>query len=367
MKLRRGFAITPLLKTGQITVYRAADDGDYEIGLAKAYMVYDVGGFAGTVNLDVPHYAAATISFTAAGSIIADSANGLATILTGDTIVVKGSANNDGVYTVTAGGVAGSFVVAEALVDEAVGRYVSLYKRAAHSNNCVLDRRTGLMWSRYTSSGEKIGPASNGQLVWYDAALCFTLHPAAADLQMIAAINTLRIVGGAAEVTRYHVGDPIVCTGFVNAVNNLPGYKILSVTVNGADLDIVLKVFNNTLISEAAAGSRSIKLICRGIFSYAAAANAVNLGGYTDWRVPNVFELFSLVNYEVPSAVPDATAFPGWPALEIWTSSTRPSGTTAAPRVHFNHGYIDMGTKDTSTICCALVRGDRFFNRLIEM
>jgi Protein of unknown function (DUF1566) len=37
-------------------------------------------------------------------------------------------------------------------------------KTENHSNNCVYDRRTKLMWSRYTS--DSVGPASDGKLAW---------------------------------------------------------------------------------------------------------------------------------------------------------------------------------------------------------
>lgn len=341
------------LKTGQTTAYRAADDGDYEKGLVKRYSVLTLGPHAGTSNLDVPSYAAATISFTAPNTV-SDSANGLAHILTGDTVVIKGSASNDGAYVVTAGGVAGSFTVTAGILNEIAARYVSLYKRASHANSAVQDLVTGLMWSRTTSSGEKVGPTSTGTLVWYDATLAFILHPLAADLQMIAASNTLRIVGGAAEVTRYHVGDPIVCVGFTNAVNNLAGYRVLSVTVNGADLDIVLKVFNNTLIDEAAGGSRSIALICRGMFGYCAAANAISLAGYTDWRVPNAFELYILYKLETPSGIPDATAFPSWPTGTVWTSTTDPVTNTRSLYVN-GQGQVFYSAR-TIALFCALVR-----------
>lgn len=37
-------------------------------------------------------------------------------------------------------------------------------KTDAHSNNCVYDRRTKLMWSRYVV--ESVGPSSDGKLPW---------------------------------------------------------------------------------------------------------------------------------------------------------------------------------------------------------
>lgn len=66
------------------------------------------------------------ISFTAATKKIADTGNGLAQFLTGDTIWVRGSASNDGAYTVATGGVAGEIVTVEALVNEAAGATVTI-------------------------------------------------------------------------------------------------------------------------------------------------------------------------------------------------------------------------------------------------
>ncbi|MBU0847257.1 hypothetical protein KKH23_08765, partial [Patescibacteria group bacterium] len=143
-----------LLATGEITPYSIGDDGDVQAGVAKAYTIQTLGDYAGNSLIEVAHYAAATISFTLAGSIVGDAAAGLVTFLAGDTVVVKGSTLNDGVYTVAVGGVAGQFTTVQALVNEAAGAMISLYKRTAHSNNAVDDDETGLQWSRNTSTGE---------------------------------------------------------------------------------------------------------------------------------------------------------------------------------------------------------------------
>jgi len=353
--MKRKFAAM-LLKTGQTTCYMVGDDGDVEAGVAKGYTVLSTGQYSGNTNIEVAHYAANTIAFVSATKKITDSANGLATVLTGDTIVVKGSSNNDGTYTVATGGVAGEIVVNEALTDEAASAYISLYKRVSHSNNAVQDDKTGLMWARYTSSGEKVGAASDGKLVWYDANKVYTLHPAAADLQMIASSNTLRIVGGSGEEDRYHVGDLLDCDGFANDDNNRPGHYVVSVTVNGSDLDIVLDPGNETLVNEAAGGSRSIGLVCQSIFNYAAGARAAGLGSQTDWRVPNDTELDSLRNMELPNAVPDAVAFPGWVAGWHWTANTRPDVVAQALALTSLSAQVS-GIAKTSPRRTALVRG----------
>jgi hypothetical protein len=137
-------------------------------------------------------------------------------------------------------------------------------KTDVHSNNCVVDNNTGLMWSRYMSAS--VGPASNGLIPW-------------------------------------------------------------TTNANG-----------------------------EGIFAFCAAANAASLGGYTDWRVPNLFELLSLIDHEATTSAPDSTAFPTWSIGVFWSSTTRTSLTTAALYVNYGPGYV-VGEVKTSAYYCALVRG----------
>lgn len=55
-----------LLKTGQLTQYNSElDDGYYQKGIAKAYTILSTGQYAGTTNINLIHYTAATISFAA--------------------------------------------------------------------------------------------------------------------------------------------------------------------------------------------------------------------------------------------------------------------------------------------------------------
>ena len=163
-----------LLKTGQTTQYSdKLDDGYYKKGLAKAYTVLSAGQYSGTVNIDLVHLTAIDIAFDAATKKITSVAGALAIFKTNDIIVVTGSASNNGVYTVAAGDVAAEIVTLEALVNEAAGASVSIAKREAHSNNCVLDQNTGLMYSRYIAN--KMGAASGGKLPWYDATKLYNI------------------------------------------------------------------------------------------------------------------------------------------------------------------------------------------------
>lgn len=140
-------------------------------------------------------------------------------------------------------------------------------KTDVHSNNCVFDDNTGLMWSRYQSAS--VGPASTGTLPW---------------------------------------------------------------TTTGS-------------------GTTS-----EGIFPYVAAANAASLAGYTDWRIPNRDELLSIADSEATSGIPDSTAFPTWPNLFLWMSTTQPSATTSAHILRFADTNFGSNVK-TGNFPVILVRG----------
>ncbi len=138
-------------------------------------------------------------------------------------------------------------------------------KTDSHSNNCVYDQKTKLMWSRYASA--TLGPASDGLLPW---------------------------------------------------------------TTNGNG---------------------------EGIFAYTAAANVAKLAGFSDWRVPNKYEIQTLADSEAPTAPPSTIAFPGFTTTTaFWTSTTNTTATTSAVGIAYDSGLPTSGAK-TATKLLILVRG----------
>ncbi len=108
----------------------------------------------------------------------------------GETIVVTGSTSNNLTLTTTAAG-ANTVTVTGATVTEAAGDNVVIAKREAHSNNCVLDNNTGLMWSRYASSA--VGVLGTGLMPWTGQTYDIFAYAAAANAAAVAGYSDWRI------------------------------------------------------------------------------------------------------------------------------------------------------------------------------
>lgn len=252
-----------LLKTGQTTQYNSElDDGYYEMGVVKSYTVNTTGAQAGTTNIDLTHLVSDTGAFTSADKTYTDAGKcGVFKAAGGETIIISGSASNNGVFT-TVSATANTVVFTEAITDEADAPSTTFKKRDAISNNTVKDNNTGLEWLRYQTT--KLGILGTGVMPW---------------------------------------------TG---------------------------KVYD--------------------IFQYIAECNLASLGGYSDWRMPNMFEAMSITDYAATSSYPDSTAFPAL-GTTIWVSNTKVDDNTAAMAIYFVNGTVVSYTKTTAETRTMLVRG----------
>ena len=74
--------------------------------------------------------------------------------------------------------------------------------------------------------------------------------------------------------------------------------------------------------------------------------DGLDWGGYTDWYLPDEYELQSIVDYGrmIPSIYP--VAFPGTPPSYFWTSSSCAGDSSSAWFVNFSYGNVYNVGKD---------------------
>ncbi|GAB4090818.1 hypothetical protein GCM10028785_34870 [Hydrogenophaga soli] len=76
----------------------------------------------------------------------------------------------------------------------------------------------------------------------------------------------------------------------------------------------------------------------QGALDASVAANAANYKGFSDWRVPNVKELLSIVKIDAALPSIDTTVFPNTPSVYFWTSTTEMNAPSQAWTVQFRDG-----------------------------
>lgn len=118
---------------------------------------------------------------------------------------------------------------------------------------------------------------------------------------------------------------------------------------------------NNQTNGGGAGDSSGAAASCTGSACYTKAlvdaVNAANFCGFSDWRVPNVPELQSIVDYGVQAPALDAGFFPNInTGLYYWTSNTWSNQSGSATEISLNTGSSSLFSKTTG-LAVMLVRG----------
>ena len=90
---------------------------------------------------------------------------------------------------------------------------------------------------------------------------------------------------------------------------------------------------------------------------------ALTLAGHTDWRLPDEYELQSIINYGLHCPAIDTTYFPGTGWHDHWSSSTYADGTELAWYVNFCECHVNKEDKtiDNYVKCVRGEQGDQSF------
>lgn len=88
-----------------------------------------------------------------------------------------------------------------------------------------------------------------------------------------------------------------------------------------------------------------------------AACEGLSYAGYGDWRLPNVRELLSIVDYSAKLPAVNTVAFPGTLNAYYWSSTTTMIDTSQAWPVHFEYGKLSAERYKFGSYYVRCVRG----------
>lgn len=214
-------------------------------------------------------------------------------------------------------------------------------KTLAMSNACIKDNNTGLMWAREVPQSD-IGAGADGKLFWDAWSLADKI-----TISFDNASSEIRDSASGFDTGALCVGRKLTVTG---STSNDGTY-----TVTGIAAGVI--TVSEAIADELAGATVTIETTGDLIWDLADQANANSLGGYSDWGIPNLNQLYSIVNLNEYNPCIDTTIFPSTPGTNCWTSSGRVLYTDRIYYVQFLWGNVGYGIATNVKYYTHLVRG----------
>lgn len=163
-------------------------------------------------------------------------------------------------------------------------------------------------------------------------------------------------------------GNPIACTDGGTALGGQDGYYLEGLPASGARF---VDNSNNTITDNAT--GLMWKKCSEGLSGASCATGSATstnwttalstceadtTAGHTDWRLPNIMELFSIVSFfnQLVSPAINTTFFPATSGARYWSSTTLTDGENAAYHVDFIEGEVTYTTKSNTATLIRCVR-----------
>jgi len=148
------------------------------------------------------------------------------------------------------------------------------------------------------------------------------------------------------------IDTPHECNNY--SPNLTPNSRYILDTVRGTVLDTNTGLMwqqcsvGQSQVGGSCTGSATA-LTWQGAFQSAAQANVLNLSDYTDWRLPNIKELHSLVALHCVSPSINTSIFPNTMSSSYWSSSPYLSNIDDASSwdVYFYYGRISYNYRES--------------------